>query len=61
MIYRNVKLTATDYDSLPRFKFVEHEFINFGKSILLGLLGILIPTTILGWLAAVKLNRHNIA
>jgi ABC-2 type transport system permease protein len=60
-IYRNAKLTATDYDRIPRFKFVEQSLVTLAMNTLIGLLGLLAPTAVLWWLSVRKLKRKKFA
>lgn len=60
IIFRNIKLTATDYDQIPRFHFTEQSAGVLVRSVLPGLAGIFVLTVILAAFAAMRLGRSRV-
>lgn len=57
-IYKNAKLTAADYDAVPRFQFVEESASALAMRAGLGLAGLLLPTLVIGALGLRALRKY---
>ncbi|MEW6734996.1 MAG: hypothetical protein AB1489_27140, partial [Acidobacteriota bacterium] len=54
------KMTIADLDQIPTFKFYEEDSRSVFNRVLIGLLGIVIPTLLITWIALIKLRRYPI-
>jgi ABC-2 type transport system permease protein len=60
-IYKNAKLTAADYDAAPRFRFVEEPSIALARRAGVSLVGLLLPTLLIGALGLRALKKYSTA
>lgn len=60
-IFRRETLTESDYDALPRFRFLEEPSVAVARRVLPGLAGILLATVAAGGLALGRLRRYPVA
>jgi ABC-2 type transport system permease protein len=60
-IVQNALLVAGDYDSFPAFTFREESTGAVMSRALLGLIGLLLPALLVGWLALRALQRYAVA
>lgn len=51
LMFKRELLKSTDYDHLPRFRFQDEPIGEIAARVLVGLIGLLAPTAIFGWLA----------
>ncbi len=56
--FRQINLRSSDYDSLPRFGFQEEPDARVTSRALAGLLGLLLPTIVIGGIALRRLRRY---
>jgi ABC-2 type transport system permease protein len=61
ILFRKTGLRSSDYDVVPQFKFREESTVVIARQTLVGLIGLLFPTLIIGGVALVKLRRYQIA
>jgi ABC-2 type transport system permease protein len=59
-MYRQDKLTAADYDAMPRFVFREEASINLFGRVLTGIVGLNLPTIVIGLFGIRRLNRFEL-
>jgi ABC-2 type transport system permease protein len=59
-IYKNAKLTAADYDAVPRFQFVEEPSIALVRRASVSLVGLLLPTLMIGVLGLRTLKKYSL-
>ena len=60
-IVQKAMLKPTDYDGFPQFRFEEESAAAMVQRVLIGLFGLLLPVTLLGWLGVAKLRRYSLA
>jgi ABC-2 type transport system permease protein len=60
-IVRKATLTASDYDQFPVFSFWEEPAGAIARRVLLGLIGLLVPALLIGWLGLRALRRYPLA
>jgi ABC-2 type transport system permease protein len=60
-IYKNAKLTAADYDAAPSFRFVEEPSIALARRAGVSLVGLLLPTLVIGALGLRALKKYSTA
>jgi ABC-2 type transport system permease protein len=59
-IYKNARLTATDYDTAPRFRFVEELPIALASRAGVSLVDLLLPTLLIGALGLRALKKYSL-
>jgi ABC-2 type transport system permease protein len=59
-IYKNAKLTAADYDAVPRFQFVEESPIALLRRASVSLVGLLLPTLVIGAMGLLALKKYSL-
>jgi ABC-2 type transport system permease protein len=60
-IVQKVSLRADDYDRFPAFAFREEALGTVARRIVVGLLGLLVPALLIGWLGLRALRRYQLA
>jgi ABC-2 type transport system permease protein len=60
-IMRGEKLTTEDYDTLPHFSFQDESGVVVARRALIGLIGLLAPSVIIGVIALRALRRYPVA
>ncbi|MCG8605500.1 DUF3526 domain-containing protein, partial [bacterium] len=60
-LFRNERLSTSDYDALPRFSFQEESLSSTFSRILPGFVGLLIPTALFLIWSSLKLRRFRLA
>lgn len=60
-IVQKVSLRADDYDRFPAFTFREEAIGTVARRIVVGLLGLLVPALLIGWLGLRALRRYQLA
>jgi ABC-2 type transport system permease protein len=59
-IYKSAKMTAADYDAVPRFRFVEEPLIALLRRAGVSLVGLLLPTLLIGALGLHTLKKYSL-
>lgn len=59
-IVQKATLRAHDYDQFPAFAFLEEPIGAVARRVLVGLLGLLAPTLLIGWLGLRALRRYSV-
>jgi ABC-2 type transport system permease protein len=60
-IVQKATLRPSDYDQFPAFTFREEPAGAVARRVLLGLIGLLIPTLLIGWFGLRSLRRYSVA
>jgi ABC-2 type transport system permease protein len=60
-IVQKALLTADDYDRFPAFRFREEPASAIARRALVGLIGLLVPALLTGWLGLRALRRYSVA
>lgn len=60
-VFRQLKLNLTDYDRMPEFLWQEETFSTVANRVLLGLIGLLAPTLLIGALGIFAIRRYPIS
>lgn len=58
LVFRTVNLQSTDYDAVPRFQFGEEPTVRVVQRVVIGLLGLIVPALVIGFLALRALKRY---
>jgi len=56
--FRRITLRSSDYDDLPRFRFREPANGRASSGVATALVGLLLPSAIIGWFALRRLHRY---
>jgi ABC-2 type transport system permease protein len=59
-LYKSAKMTAADYDAVPSFRFVEEPPIALVRRAGVGLVGLLLPTLLIGALGLGALKKYSL-
>lgn len=60
-ILQQRKLSASEFDHVPKFAFIEESFGAVARRTVLGLVGLLLPVALIGWFGAQRLRRFPLA
>jgi ABC-2 type transport system permease protein len=60
-ILQQRKLSASEFDTVPKFAFTEEPFGAVARRAGYGLLGLLLPVALIGWFGVQRLRRFPLA